>query len=86
MANAGRVDLPILDINRNAILLRADKSEDMLTYESSLSGTSYIIDKNGGVMILEKHGYYRAQWEDLMVICQELQAWILPEAERWARS
>lgn len=86
MSNTGKVQLDKLDYNTAAILLRADKSNDMLTYQSSLSGTSYIIDKFGGVMILDKHGYYRAQWEDLMVICEELRAWILPEAERWKRA
>ncbi|MBQ6455683.1 MAG: hypothetical protein IJJ31_00970 [Mogibacterium sp.] len=86
MSNGGKTILDPLDINTDAILLRADGNEDLLTYQSSLSGNAYIIDKYGGVMILDKHGYYRAQWEDLQVICEELQAWILPEAERWRRS
>ena len=86
MSNGGKTILDPLDINTDAIPLRADGNEDLLTYQSSLSGNAYIIDKYGGVMILDKHGYYRAQWEDLQVICEELQAWILPEAERWRRS
>ncbi len=75
-----------LNLNTDAILLKADQSSDMLTYQSSLSGNSYVIDKNGGVMILDRHGFYRAQANDLQVICEELRAWILPEAERWQRS
>lgn len=86
MANMGKTELPELDINTNALLLRADGNKDLLTYQSSLSGVSYIIDNNGGVMILDKHGYYRAQWNDLQVICEELRSWVLPEAERWERS
>lgn len=86
MANKGKTELPILDINTQALLYKADTNKNMLTYQSSLSGVSYIIDNNGGVMILDKHGYYRAQWSDLQVICEELRAWILPEAERWERS
>lgn len=86
MATTGKARLDRLEYNTAAILLKADNSDDMLTYESSLSGNSYVIDKYGGVMILDNHGYYRAQWEDLMVICEELRAWILPEAERWTRS
>ncbi len=86
MSNGGKTILDPLDINTDAILLRADGNEDLLTYQSSLSGNAYIIDKCGGVMILDKHGYYRAQWEDLQVICEELRAWILPEAERWQKS
>lgn len=79
-------ELPLLNINTNALLLKADNSDDMLTFQSSLSGISYIIDRNGGVMILDRHGYYRAQWNDLQVICEELRAWILSEAERWEKS
>ena len=86
MSNTGQSRLPILSFNTDSILMRADASDDMLTYQSSLSGNAYIIDKYGGVMILDKHGYYRAQWEDLQVICEELRAWILPEAERWQKS
>ena len=86
MATTGKARLDRLEYNTAAILLKADNSDDMLTYESSLSGNSYVIDKYGGVKILDNHGYYRAQWEDLMVICEELRAWILPEAERWTRS
>ena len=86
MGKTGKADLPVLDFNTTAILLKADNSDDILTYESSLSGTSYLIDRNGGVMILDKHGYYRVQWNDLQVICEELRSWILPEAERWERS
>lgn len=86
MATTGKSQLDKLEYNTDAILLRADKSSDMLTFQSSLSGNAYVIDKYGGVMILDKHGYYRAKWEDLMVICEELRAWILPEAERWERS
>ena len=86
MSNTGESKLRVPNFNAEAILLRADASKDMLTYQSSLSGNSYIIDKYGGVMILDKHGFYRAQWEDLQVICEELRAWILPEAERWQKS
>lgn len=86
MSSKGESRLPILSLNTQAILLKADTSEDMLTYPSSLSGQSYVIDKNGGVIILDDHGYYRAQWEDLQVICEELISWIIPEAERWKRS
>lgn len=86
MATMGKSQLDKHDYNTDAILLKADNSKDMLTFQSSLSGNSYVIDKYGGVIILDKHGYYRAQWEDLMVICEELRAWILPEAERWERS
>lgn len=74
------------NINTEAILRKADSSPDMLTYQSSLSGNSYVIDKNGGVMILDSHGYYRAQWEDMQVICEELTAWILPEVQRWKKA
>ena len=86
MSNAGKTILDPIDINTDAIPLKADGNNDLLTYQSSLSGNAYIIDKYGGVMILDKHGYYRAQWEDLQVICEELRAWILPEAERWQKS
>ena len=86
MSNAKRSQLPILSLNTSAILRKADSSPDMLTYQSSLSGNSYIIDKNGGVMILDSHGYYRAQWEDMQVICEELRAWILPEVQRWKKA
>lgn len=86
MSNTGKSRLPILSFNTDSILMRADASDDMLTFQSSLSGNAYIIDRYGGVMILDKHGFYRAQWEDLQVICEELQAWILPEAERWQKS
>lgn len=86
MATTGKPHLDRLEYNTSAILLKADNRNDMLTFESSLSGNSYVIDKYGGVMILDSHGYYRAQWEDLMVICEELRAWILPEAERWERT
>ena len=86
MSNAGKTILDPIEIYTDAILLKADRNKDMLTYQSSLSGNSYVIDKYGGVMILDKHGYYRAQWEDLQVICEELRAWILPEAERWQKS
>ena len=78
--------LPKLDINTDSILSKADKSPDMMTYQGALSSVSYIIDKSGGVMILDGHGYYRARWEDLQVICEELRAWILPEAERWQKA
>ena len=86
MRNKGKAELPQLRFNTEAILNKADSSDDILTYESSLSGTSYLIDRNGGVMILDKHGYYRVQWNDLQVICAELEGWILPEAARWERS
>ena len=86
MSNTGKSRLPILSFNTDSILMRADTSDDMLTFQSSLSGNAYIIDRYGGVMILDKHGFYRAQWEDLQVICEELRAWILPEAERWQKS
>ena len=86
MCNTGKTILDPIDINTDAILLKADGNNDLLTYQSSLSGNAYIIDKYGGVMILDKHGYYRAQWEDLQVICEELGSWILPEAERWQKS
>ena len=86
MGNKGKTELETIDINTQALLSRADTNKNLLTYESSLSGVSYIIDNIGGVMILDKHGYYRAQWNDLQVICAELQGWILPEAERWERS
>ncbi len=85
MANPGQSQLPYLDINTAAILMRADSSNDMLTYPSSLRGVFYIIDNYGGIMFLERHGYYRAQWEDLQVMVEELK-WILSEAERWQRS
>ncbi len=86
MSSNGRSKLPIMSLNTDAILLKADNSDDMLTYQSSLSGNAYIIDRNGGVMILDNHGYFRARWEDLQVICEELRSWVLPEAERWQRS
>jgi len=86
MSSNGNTVLYPMNLNTDAILLKADQSDDMLTYQSSLSGNAYVIDKNGGVMILDRHGFYRAQMEDLQVICQELQAWILPEAERWHRT
>lgn len=86
MSNKGSAILPMIRLNTEAILNKADSSADILTYESSLSGVSYLIDRNGGVMILDKHGYYRVQWNDLQVICAELEGWILPEAERWERS
>ena len=79
-------ELPLINLNTDAILLKADQSDDMKTFESSLSGSAYIIDRNGGVMILDRHGYYRAQANDLQGICEELRAWILPEIERWMRS
>ena len=86
MSKGGDTILYPRNLNTDAILLKADQSDDMLTYQSSLSGNSYVIDKNGGIMILDRHGFYRAQAGDLQVICEELQAWILPEAERWRRS
>ena len=86
MSSTGKTILDPIDINTDAILLKADRNNDLLTYQSSLSGNSYIIDKYGGVMILDKHGYYRAQYDDLQVICEELRAWILPGAERWQKS
>lgn len=86
MANSGTMILPVIDINRAGVMLKADKAPDMLTYDSSLSGTSYIIDKYGGVLIINNHGFYRAQWKDLMVICRELTQWIIPEADRWENS
>lgn len=86
MSTAGKTILDPITINTEAILLKADQSDDILTFQSSLSGNAYIIDKNGGVMIIDRHGFYRAQADDLMVICEELRAWILPESERWRKS
>ena len=86
MSKEVKTTLDQIDLNTDAILLKADGSDDMLTYQSSLSGNAYIIDRNGGVMILDRHGFYRAQANDLQVICEELRAWILPEVERWMKT
>ena len=77
--------IPAIKLDTEAILLKADTSEDMITYNSTVSGVHYIIDRFGGVMIIDGHNCFRQQWEDLSVICEELRAWILGEAERWQR-
>lgn len=85
MATGGRKDLPILSFNTDAILLKADSSPYVLTYQSSLSGTAYAISKDGGILILDKHGFYGRMVDDMRVIHQEL-GYIIEEADRWRKS
>ena len=78
----GRKDLPILDFNTDAILLKADSSPHVLTYQSSLSGVAFAISKDGGILILDKHGFFGKKVDDMRVLHQEL-GFIIEEADRW---
>lgn len=74
-----------LDLDAEAILLKADANPDAMTVSSSISGLNYVIGKDGGILILEKHQYFGATLDDMRVIHQEMN-WIINEAERWTRS
>ena len=77
--------IELLDLDAEAILLKADANPDLLTIQSSLSGTAFAIDKTGGILILEKHQFYRATLDDMRVIHQEME-YVIEQAERWQRS
>jgi hypothetical protein len=83
--NDERTALPILDFNTDAILLKADASPHVLTYQSSLSGVAFTISKDGGILILDKHGFFGKQVDDMRVLHQEL-GFIIEEADRWKRT
>ena len=83
--NDGRTNLPILDFNTDAILLKADASPYALTFQSSLSGVAFAVSKDGGILILDKHGFFGRTIDDMRVIHQEL-GYIIEEAERWQKS
>ncbi|MBQ3281531.1 MAG: hypothetical protein IJH41_03885 [Eubacterium sp.] len=83
--NDGRTALPILDFNTDAILLKADASPYVLTYQSSLSGVAFAISKDGGILILDKHGFFGKQVDDMRALHQEL-GFIIEEADRWKRT
>lgn len=80
--NEGRTSLPVLDLNTDAILLKADASPHALTYQSSLSGVAFAISKDGGILILDKHGFFGRKVDDMRVLHQEL-GYIIEEADRW---
>ena len=76
--------LPVVDINVDAVLLKADSSPECLTYSSSLSGLGYA--SNGqSLLIISDDGYIGRSVDDWRVIYQEL-GYMIEEAERWQRS
>ena len=82
---SGKTAIPGITLDIDAILLKADASPMAMTMQSSLSGIAYAISKDGGVLILEKHGFLGRRIEDMRVIHEEL-GYVLEEAERWQRS
>lgn len=80
-----RSSLPILDFNTDAIMLKADASPHALTFQSSLSGTAYAISRDGGILIIDKHGFFGKTVDDMRVLHKELE-YIIEEAERWQKS
>lgn len=83
--NKGQTSLPLLDLSVDSILLKADKSPHAMTYSSSLSGVAYAISKDGGILILDKHGFFGKKVEDMRVIKEELE-YVMEEAERFQRA
>ena len=78
-------ELPLIDINTEAILLKADKSPYAMTMQSSLSGTAFAISKDGGILILNRHGFFGLNIDDMRVIHQELE-YVIEETERWLKT
>lgn len=74
--------IPYINLDTETILLKADSSDEALTYESSLSGVNYAIGGDGGILILSRHQFFGAKVEEMRVIREEL-GYIIEEAERW---
>lgn len=85
MSKNGRTDIPMLDFNTDAILLKADSSPYAMTLQSSLSGVAFAISKDGGILILDGHGFFGRMVDDMRVLHQEL-GYVIEEADRWRRS
>lgn len=77
--------LPSITLDLNAILIKADGSPHAKTYQSDLSGVAYAVSRDGGILILDRHGYFGKTLEDWRVIYQEL-GYIIEDVERWQRS
>ena len=80
--NQGEREIPYINLDLDAIMLKADGSNDALTFESSLSGINYAIGRDGGILILGKHQFFGEMVDEMRVIHQEL-GYIIEEAERW---
>lgn len=80
--NNGERILKPLNLNVEAILLKGDYDPDVLTMQSSLRGTGFAIDRNGGIVVLDRHGFFCRKLEDMRIIHEEL-AYVIEEAERW---
>ena len=85
MSSNGKSYLPVMDLNTDAILLKADASPYAMTFQSSLSGVAFAISKDGGILIIDSHGYYGKMVDDMRVLHQEL-GYIREEADRWRKS
>jgi hypothetical protein len=83
--STGSTLIPSVTLDLDAILMKADKSPYAQTYQSDLSGVAYAVSKDGGILIVDKHGFFGKSIDDWRVIHQELGA-ILEEAERWQKS
>lgn len=82
--SSGITKLPHLCINVEGILLKADSSEETLTYASMLKGVGYITNGQS-MLIVQHHGYLGMNLKDWKVIHEEL-GYMIEEAERWGKS
>ena len=80
----GAAFIPNITLNVDQILLKADNSSDVLSFQSSLSGLGYAMNKQS-LLILQSNGFLGRSIDDWRVIHQEL-TWILEEADRWQHS
>lgn len=78
-------ELPLIDINTDAILLKADNSPYAMTMQSSLSGTAFAISKDGGILIINRHGFFGLKVDDMRILHQEL-GYVIEETERWTKT
>ena len=76
--------IPNIRLNVDQILLKADNSSEVLTFQSSLSGLGFAINKQS-LLMLQSNGFLGRSIDDWWVIYQEL-GYILKEAERWQRT
>ena len=75
--------LPVLQLDVDYILTRADGTGEALTMQSSLSGVGFATNGDS-LLLLQGNGFIGAPLAEWRVMYQEL-GYMIEEAERWAR-
>ena len=75
--------LPLLRLDVDTILYKADGNEAVLTYGSTLSGVGYATNGQS-ILMLQDDGFIGRPVDDWRVLHEEL-GYIIEEADRWAR-